>query len=381
MEQEQEEPATKRRMTERRRESGGAQSERTIETEEQAEADGRLLVRFSLVLCSLLSSPSLCLFSPPALPLVSSRVVSSSLLPFPLPFCPSSSHLSLSFSCPSPPLPSDEPTSGLDAFTAHSIISLLRDLAHSQSKTIVCTIHQPSSDIFHFFDDLCLLADGQVMYHGPANQVVPYFRRRKLDCPDNFNPADFLFTTVLYSMDEQLKMISRDMELSSSHGDGKSSGESTAMVLSDREAASKAQYEQMQQDEADRLQNLLTEWKASEECATVEQTLAHPLRTSLPDPSILRAERAGEWYAFQLLSKRRWWDLLRDRMKVRVQFFQYIFFSLLLGLIFLRVGLNQNNVQDRMGGLFFVSVQAMFMVRHTESEPPPPAEPCAPRIG
>ncbi len=39
----------------------------------------------------------------------------------------------------------DEPTSGLDSFMARSICKLLEKLAHERGKTIISTIHQPSS--------------------------------------------------------------------------------------------------------------------------------------------------------------------------------------------------------------------------------------------
>ncbi len=45
----------------------------------------------------------------------------------------------------------DEPTSGLDSKVAEDVVGLLRDLAKA-GKVIICTIHQPSSDVFMKFD-------------------------------------------------------------------------------------------------------------------------------------------------------------------------------------------------------------------------------------
>jgi len=41
----------------------------------------------------------------------------------------------------------DEPTSGLDSFKALQIVKLLKKLA-DQGKTVISTIHQPSSESF-----------------------------------------------------------------------------------------------------------------------------------------------------------------------------------------------------------------------------------------
>ena len=51
----------------------------------------------------------------------------------------------------------DEPTSGLDAYLAMSVVKTLKQLARSGA-TVLCTIHQPSSEIFDIFDSLQLLS-------------------------------------------------------------------------------------------------------------------------------------------------------------------------------------------------------------------------------
>lgn len=46
----------------------------------------------------------------------------------------------------------DEATSGLDSFMAHNVIQSLKSLV-KEGRTILCTIHQPSSDVFELFDE------------------------------------------------------------------------------------------------------------------------------------------------------------------------------------------------------------------------------------
>ncbi len=56
-----------------------------------------------------------------------------------------------------------EPTSGLDSTSAVALMEVLRELA-IQGKTIITSIHQPSSQIFQSFDQLILLADGKTIF-------------------------------------------------------------------------------------------------------------------------------------------------------------------------------------------------------------------------
>ncbi|EAR86408.2 ABC-2 family transporter protein (macronuclear) [Tetrahymena thermophila SB210] len=96
----------------------------------------------------------------------------------------------------------DEPTSGLDSFTAYNVVDVLQQYAREQNKTIICTIHQPSSEIFIKFDRLILLVDGQFIYQGPRDKVIDYFGSFGFQCPHLSNPADY-FISIMHAESEK----------------------------------------------------------------------------------------------------------------------------------------------------------------------------------
>jgi ATP-binding cassette, subfamily G (WHITE), member 2 len=59
----------------------------------------------------------------------------------------------------------DEPTSGLDSTTAMRLVTTLRQLA-AGGRSIIMTIHQPSSRLYQQLDKLMLLSEGHAMYYG-----------------------------------------------------------------------------------------------------------------------------------------------------------------------------------------------------------------------
>jgi ABC-type multidrug transport system ATPase subunit/ABC-type multidrug transport system permease subunit len=95
----------------------------------------------------------------------------------------------------------DEPTSGLDAQSAMSIVRFLRKLC-AAGQAIICTIHQPSSDLMQEFDKiLALNPGGNTIYFGPVgpdgSAVIKYFADRGVHCPPGRNVAEFLLETAI----------------------------------------------------------------------------------------------------------------------------------------------------------------------------------------
>ncbi|KAM7263754.1 hypothetical protein ACFE04_001437 [Oxalis oulophora] len=85
----------------------------------------------------------------------------------------------------------DEPTSGLDSTTALRIVQMLQDISEA-GKTVVTTIHQPSSRLFHKFEKLILLGKGSLLYFGKASEAIPYFSAIGCSPSIVMNPAEFL---------------------------------------------------------------------------------------------------------------------------------------------------------------------------------------------
>jgi ABC-type multidrug transport system ATPase subunit len=76
--------------------------------------------------------------------------------------------------------------------SAVALLQLLHRLAKEDTtpKTVITSIHQPSSAVFRSFDKLMLLSDGKVVYFGNPVTSLEYLRRQNLACPDGYNAAD-----------------------------------------------------------------------------------------------------------------------------------------------------------------------------------------------
>ncbi|KAF3961647.1 hypothetical protein CMV_013749 [Castanea mollissima] len=104
----------------------------------------------------------------------------------------------------------DEPTTGLDVRAAAIVMQAVKNAADT-GRTIVCTIHQPSIDIFEAFDELILLkTGGHLIYSGQlgehSSSVIEYFESI-LGVPkirNNYNPAAWMLDVTSTSAEAKL---------------------------------------------------------------------------------------------------------------------------------------------------------------------------------
>jgi ATP-binding cassette, subfamily G (WHITE), eye pigment precursor transporter len=212
----------------------------------------------------------------------------------------------------------DEPTSGLDSVTSVKIVALLNELAR-KGRTIIFTIHQPTAEVLSFFDDLMLMAQGKVVFHGASSAAVDYFSSIGYTCPETYTPTDY-FMTLLQDDEIAPILVSRwDEHLTRHTGDRNT----TPIEL------------------------------AHGEERELSSTLAFMKKYVNKKGSTITIQA-------QELTYRAFSQVLRNKMYLFMTIVQALFFGLIAGLIFLRLGHDVQSMQDRIGVLFMVVANRAF---------------------
>ncbi|KDO30310.1 hypothetical protein SPRG_19849 [Saprolegnia parasitica CBS 223.65] len=86
----------------------------------------------------------------------------------------------------------DEISTGLDSAATYDIVKSQKSMAESLKKTIVIALLQPSPEVYNLFDEVVLMNEGHVMYHGPRALCLEYFESLGFKCPPKRDVADFL---------------------------------------------------------------------------------------------------------------------------------------------------------------------------------------------
>lgn len=92
----------------------------------------------------------------------------------------------------------DEPTTGLDAASAYDVMKLVRDIANKNKTSIICTIHQPSREVYYLFDKVLMLQEGgHMVYFGKLTKLNSYYENYGFGIMDPVkNPADWAIEAV-----------------------------------------------------------------------------------------------------------------------------------------------------------------------------------------
>uniref|UniRef100_A0A2N9G2S1 ABC transporter domain-containing protein n=1 Tax=Fagus sylvatica TaxID=28930 RepID=A0A2N9G2S1_FAGSY len=85
----------------------------------------------------------------------------------------------------------DEITNGVDSSTAFQIVTCIQQLVHITDATALVSLLQPAPETFDLFDDLILMSEGKIMYHGPRDHVLEFFEDCGFRCPERKGVAEF----------------------------------------------------------------------------------------------------------------------------------------------------------------------------------------------
>ncbi|XP_061399143.1 protein white [Musca vetustissima] len=213
----------------------------------------------------------------------------------------------------------DEPTSGLDSFMAHSVVQVLKKLSQ-RGKTVILTIHQPSSELFELFDKILLMAEGRVAFLGTPNEAVDFFSFIGAQCPNNYNPADF-YVQVL-------------------------------AVVPGREVESR-----------DRISKICDNFAVGKVAREMEQSVQ---KIAAKSDAITKDEENGftykaSWFTqFRAIIWRSWISTLKEPLLVKVRLIQTTMVAILIGLIFLNQPLTQVGVMNINGAIFLFLTNMTF---------------------
>uniref|UniRef100_H3GUB1 ABC transporter domain-containing protein n=2 Tax=Phytophthora TaxID=4783 RepID=H3GUB1_PHYRM len=86
----------------------------------------------------------------------------------------------------------DEISTGLDSAATFDIIKALRTWCKTLGGSVIVALLQPTPEVVEQFDDILMVNEGHMVYHGPRTEILDYFDERGFVCPPRVDPADFL---------------------------------------------------------------------------------------------------------------------------------------------------------------------------------------------
>ncbi|TMW64522.1 hypothetical protein Poli38472_011402 [Pythium oligandrum] len=205
----------------------------------------------------------------------------------------------------------DEPTSGLDSSATYNVMKFITNLCQ-EKKTVICTIHQPSSLVYDMFTSVMILSGGQTVYCGPRRDAIRHFATIGFECPTYSNPAEYF-----------IELVNVDFE-----------GHADITKLVGSFASSPADAKLMSQIVAD--------------------------RNTVMDTNNVALEEPSAWRQFWVLMHRNTLNNIRNPGIYWVRVFMYFMLSFMVGTMYLS---NNDDLtdEDLVPALFYVQAFLVFM--------------------
>ncbi|KAF7112837.1 hypothetical protein RHSIM_RhsimUnG0188100 [Rhododendron simsii] len=221
----------------------------------------------------------------------------------------------------------DEPTSGLDSAASYYVMSRITKLEQRERRTIITSIHQPSSEVFSLFTNLCLLSSGRVVYFGRANTTNEFFASNGFPCPTLQNPSDHFLRTINKDFDEDIEQGSK----------GKKATDEVIEIL-------------------------VISFKSSDGYREVKRQVSEICKQGDTGSSLEKSRSHASFFTQCLvLTKRSSVNMSRDLGYYWLRLAIYVTLSLGVGTIFYDIGSGNDSIQARGAVLMFIVSFLTFM--------------------
>ncbi|XP_015698945.2 ABC transporter G family member 12-like [Oryza brachyantha] len=233
----------------------------------------------------------------------------------------------------------DEPTSGLDSAAAFSVIETLRQLAVDGGRTVISSVHQPSSEVFALFDDLCLLSSGECVYFGDAKLAPQFFAETGFPCPSRRNPSDHFLRCVNADFDDVAAAMKGSMKL-----------------------RAEADFDPLLKYSTSEIRERLVEkYRISEYAMTVRNTIHEISKIEGVIEEAVKGSQASWCKQLTTLTRRSFTNMSRDFGYYWLRIVIYVLMAVCLGTIYYDVGTSYAAIQARASCGGFVSGFMTFM--------------------
>uniref|UniRef100_A0A7S2S464 ABC transporter domain-containing protein n=1 Tax=Mucochytrium quahogii TaxID=96639 RepID=A0A7S2S464_9STRA len=213
----------------------------------------------------------------------------------------------------------DEPTSGLDSKVAEDVVDIIQTLSR-RGYTVVCTIHQPSFQVFSKFDWLVMLDKGRVAFNGQVSHVSPYLATIGYPVPEFVNPAD-----------QMMVALSEEVSFENCNSYAQVFRQTKYAAISDDDIV---HQRERQEDFVE-----LNEQGGDGAAWSIQTSKRYPTPFS---------------NQFGVIFRRAMYVTIKDKAQLRTRLAQIVFVGILVGTIFLRIPRTQSRANDKLSVCFLI---------------------------
>ncbi|KAL0356466.1 UNVERIFIED_CONTAM: ABC transporter G family member 11 [Sesamum radiatum] len=231
----------------------------------------------------------------------------------------------------------DEPTSGLDSASAFFVTQTLRGLSRD-GRTVIASIHQPSSEVFELFDRLYLLSGGKTVYFGQASEAYEFFAQAGFPCPALRNPSDHFLRCINSDFDKVKATLKGSMKMRFETNDDPLDKVTTAEAI----------------------RTLVDSYRTSQYCYSAKEKIEEisKIKGTVLDSG---GSQASFFMQAFTLTTRSFVNMSRDFGYYWLRLVIYIVVTICIGTIYLNVGTSYNSILARGACASFVFGFVTFM--------------------